>query len=383
MIFRKRATETTGIRAQALLSNPATARIVESTLSGVNGFKLDIIAGGVSARATDGSDPDILIIELNPSNSGELYELRRRMQGDLAKKPVIVTAERLDQPTVRALIQMRVTDWLPTSILAEELAEACEKAVEASASDNAVTGARCITYLAASGGVGTTTTAIESAHILMRPDKKSRTSTCLVDLDFQAGEVADFLDLQANLQVQEIGPNPSRLDMQMLDVMLSWHQSGLGVLAAGNSVGGYEDLKADFVTRLLDLAAMRFDNIVIDMPRQWQPWTDDILLGSDKVFVVTDTSVPGLRRAKLLIEALRKRHGQNIELSVVVNRYRTRFGFGVKKREIMSFFDGRVAGFIPNDERLVGEAIDRGVPLSDVKRASKVSKAIASIVLGP
>ena len=47
--------------------------------------------------------------------------------------------------------------------------------------------------------------------------------------------------------------------------------------------------------RLLDLVSSRFENVIIDMPRAWNAWTDQVLLGSTQVYVVTDMTVPGLR----------------------------------------------------------------------------------------
>ena len=46
------------------------------------------------------------------------------------------------------------------------------------------------------------------------------------------------------------------------------------------------------VTHLLDLVSSRFDNVVIDMPRTWFPWSDSVLFGSDHVFIVAEGTVP-------------------------------------------------------------------------------------------
>ena len=54
----------------------------------------------------------------------------------------------------------------------------------------------------------------------------------------------------------------------------------------------------DMVTRLLDLVSSHFDYVVFDMPRTWFSWTDSVLLGSNKVFIVSEATVPGLRQAK-------------------------------------------------------------------------------------
>ena len=134
-------------------------------------------------------------------------------------------------------------------------------------------------------------------------------STCLVDLDFQHGTVADYLDLEPRLNLAEIEPRPDRLDRQLLEVMLSYHASGLAVVAAPNRPAEMRSFDPDVVTRLLDLVSTNFDYVVFDMPRTWFSWTDSVLLGSNKLFIVSETTVPGLRHAKQLVAAIKERLG--------------------------------------------------------------------------
>ena len=41
----------------------------------------------------------------------------------------------------------------------------------------------------------------------------------MVDLNLQAGSVADYLDLTPNLHIEEIAASPDRLDAHLLEVM--------------------------------------------------------------------------------------------------------------------------------------------------------------------
>ena len=51
-----------------------------------------------------------------------------------------------------------------------------------------------------------TTLAIETAMLLLKAAPKDPNSTCLVDLDFQHGACADYLDLEPRLDLDEIEP---------------------------------------------------------------------------------------------------------------------------------------------------------------------------------
>src|SRR5262245_30129845 len=91
--------------------------------------------------------------------------------------------------------------------------------------------------------------------------------------------------------------------------MLSHHPSGLAVIAAPNRPAEMRSFDPDVVTRLLDMVSTQFDYVVFDMPRTWFSWTDSVLLGSNELFIVSEMTVPGLRHAKQLVEAIRERLG--------------------------------------------------------------------------
>ena len=62
--------------------------------------------------------------------------------------------------------------------------------------------AEIFTYLPAVGGAGVTTLAIQTALLLLNNGQKTRPATCLVDLDFQHGACADYLDLEPRLDLK-------------------------------------------------------------------------------------------------------------------------------------------------------------------------------------
>ena len=95
------------------------------------------------------------------------------------------------------------------------------------------TEAQIYTFTPAVGGAGVTTLAIQTALLLLKAAARAA-RTCLVDLDFQHGACADYLDLEPRLDLKEIEPRPERLDRQLLEIMLSHHASGLKVIAAPN-----------------------------------------------------------------------------------------------------------------------------------------------------
>ena len=211
---------------------------------------------------------------------------------------------------------------------------------------------------------------------------RGKTSTCLVDLDFQHGTCADYLDVEPRLNLGEIEPRPERLDRQLLEVMLSHHPSGLAVIAAPNRPAEMRSFDPDVVTRLLDLVSSNFDYVVFDMPRTWFSWTDSVLLGSNRLYVVTETTVPGLRLARHLVEAIRERLGEGPNPQVLVNRFQQKmFSSSLRRTDIEQAIGDAFFACVPNDYALVREAIDRGVPLDEVKPGNRITTQLKRLIL--
>ena len=118
------------------------------------------------------------------------------------------------------------------------------------------------------------------------------------------------------------------------------------------------------------------------MPRTWFSWTDSVLLGSNKLFIVCEMTVPGLRHAKRLVDAVHERLGDWLKPQVIVNRFEQRlFSSGLRRADIEQVLGESFATCIPNQYGLVREAIDRGVPIDEVKPGNNITSQLKKLVL--
>jgi pilus assembly protein CpaE len=321
----------------------------------------------------------VVVIDLDAGRHEEMQALEHLMARIGTSPPVIVVTQAFDETVARTLLQMRVADFLVKPVSPVELVRTCARVAQGPANAGG-RDTQIYTFLPAVGGAGVTTLAVQSAMMLLNSGQRVKSSTCLVDLDFQHGACADYLDLEPRLNLGEIGPE--RLDRQLLEVMLSHHPSGLAVIAAPNRPAEMRSFDPDVVTALLDMVSSHFDYVVFDMPRTWFSWTDSVLLGSNKVFIVSEMTVPGLRHAKQLVEAIRERLGEGPQPQVIVNRFEQKmFSSGLRKSDIEQVLGSAFATCIPNHYGLVREAIDRGIPLDEVKPGNKISLELKKLVL--
>ena len=138
----------------------------------------------------------------------------------------------------------------------------------------------------------------------------------------------------------------------------------------------------DVVVKVLDLASAYFDNVVIDLPRTWFPWTGTVLLGTNNLFIVAEKTVPCLRHTQRLLDAVKSVVGKEVMPKVIVNRFAAKTkSSGIQLSDIEDVLGDHFAGGVANDYFLVNEAIDRGVLLEEIKAESQVLKDLTAIIL--
>ena len=373
------------VRIAVVTGDVEFERLVRTTFGGNPQIELDVTASTLAAckGKLDLGGAKVVLVDIDPDRQDEVVALQTLAARLGGGPPIVVVTKAFNESVARRLVQIRIADFLVKPVEPIELVRACARAAQSQPSET-VTEAQIYTFLPAAGGVGLTTLAIQTAMMLMRKSQRATSSTCLVDLDFQHGACTDYLDLEPRLDLDEIEPRPERLDRQLLEVMLSHNSSGVAVIAAPNRPAEMRTFDPDMVTRLLDLVSSNFENVVIDMPRTWFPWTDSVLFGSNRLFIVTEMTVPGLRHAKQLVAAIGERLKGGPQPQVIVNRFEQHmFGPGLRRADIEAALGESFAGVIPNNYRLVREAIDRGIPLDEVKSGNSVTQSLKKVLSPP
>jgi pilus assembly protein CpaE len=345
-------------------------------------FQLVTIQGDLSQMPPDfgaGLRPVLLVADLHDDLERSIANIEKLRKGGF-NGAIIIMSETLDEVSLRGMLRFHVADWLPADAGEGEIVEACARALNGRRPGEGASRAQCLAFVPAAGGVGTTTLAIQAAYLLAsRTRDFSR--TCLVDLNLQSGCLADYLDLEPLFDADTIRVEPGRLDGRLLEMMVARHNTGLAVLASARAPT--EQVRADgkVVTTALSAVSDMFQYMVLDFPLAWQDWTFDVLAGSDQVYVVTEFTVPAMRRAKELSDAIVSRSGGERNPAVIVNKFRQRwFGGGLRKNDATDLLGNRLAGFVTEDTELVDEAINRGELISAIDRSNRISRDLARIL---
>lgn len=325
----------------------------------------------------------LLLVDLDIEDAEELVPLRQIISESQGRLSVIATSREVTAQGVRELIRQGIDDFVPQPLEQHCLLDAIDIAKrKARQSRSGVTGGQVITIGRAKGGMGATTLAINLALSLITPSGKEEPKRVgLLDLDLQFGDAALYLDLDPRSDLLDIVQKPTRLDTALLLSAMTEHESGLEVLQSPIEPVPLDALRTETVGRLIDLAQREFDYVVVDLPLALAAWHEMVLDMTDKLYLVTQLNVPAIRQTKRLIDILKDEGLYSLPVSIILNRYVKHFNEHKRLRQCSKALDHTIDHYLPEDERTVLEAINRGVPLTEVRRRARICRTIREIAL--
>lgn len=316
--------------------------------------------------------PETQVVML--SVQGETDYLRRAMLAgarDFLTKPP--SGDEL-MSTIRRVYEMRKTRPVPAGPASVQAG----KAAPQRAGD-------VVAVFSPKGGVGCTSIAVNLAVALQQMVGGGK-KIALVDASFQFGDVGVMLNLQASRSMADLVPHIKDMDIDMLNSVLSSHESGLKVLLAPPHPEAAEDLLSSSPDdglggrskfgAILELMRNEFDIIVVDM---WS-WVDDISLtvfdSASLIVLVVMPNIPAIKSARLFLEVAAQLNYSHEKIVLVVNGVDRRMGIRVEQIEQAMM---PVAAQIPQDEQMVVSAINHGVPFVLRDRSRPASQGILQL----
>jgi len=123
-----------------------------------------------------------------------------------------------------------------------------------------------------------------------------------------------------------------------------------------------EDIKPEHVRKALGLLEKMSNQIVVDCSSMFVNDTAvESFKKSEKVFIVTELTIPSIRNAVRLINVMEDVGIEKKRIAIVVNRFEKSYSLSIEEAE--KSFKKKVFWLFPNDHQDVMTSINRGVPL--------------------
>ena len=233
--------------------------------------------------------------------------------------------------------------------------------------------ARVIPITGAKGGVGKTTVAVNLAVAILR---ETNEPTVLIDLYAQYGDVAMLLNLLPRRTLSELADlDSSHIDEQLLEDSMESHYSGLRVLFTAKTPVALDAINVPLIENVIGLLKRNYRYIVIDVPPILHPTTLYALSHATTALIVANLhDLTTLNDTRQLLQTLTAKYLAREKIKVVLNRM-------VKNNRIQLADIEKTMGhpadvLIPNDGRVVPEAINTGNPFVITHANAPVSLSI-------
>jgi pilus assembly protein CpaE len=227
-------------------------------------------------------------------------------------------------------------------------------------------------FVPSKGGVGATTI---STTFAMALTKESGARVVAVDMDLQLGEIALGLGMNAAFSIVDALKNADRLDWDFLSSLLIKHRSGLSVLGAPEEYSFFQPENNEAATRLFRILREEFDYIVVDAGTSYGQLQEAIFELADKLYLITELTLPSLRNSHRLITHLSAPNAPNgrRQVEVVVNRFNSRNG-DIDEASAVKALGRPINWRVPNGYAAARSAQDNGIPLA--LESTPITKAV-------
>jgi pilus assembly protein CpaE len=319
-------------------------------------------------------DIGVVAIDSNPEKGLKLLEQVRDITPDCA---LLVISSSTDGQIILRAMRGGAKEFLTQPVKAEDLIAALDRISAAKFGTGEGRGRTChvIAVCGATGGVGSTSLAVNLGCILAREE---RNSAVLVDLDMALGDADVCLDSIPDYTLVDVSQNISRLDFALLKRSLTKHSSGLYLLPRPVQLQDTAHVTPDDLTRVLGLLKASFTHMILDLSKGYTALDLVALKSAKDVLLVTQLDLPCLRNVVRLMLSFGEDEGLKEKVKIVVNRVGLESG-AISLKKAQETMGREIFWQLPNDYKTMVEVRNNGVPLIDQAPRAGITQALAAL----
>lgn len=355
--------------------------------------------GKEAIEVTQQLKPDVVIMDINmPDMDG--IQATEMMRKKAPFTQVVILSVQNDPGYMRQAMLAGARDFLSKPPMIDELTSAIRRAGtmaqderskstsfipagtaggQAQTMGTYVDSGRVIIVYGPKGGSGVTTIATNLALTLNTPERK----VALVDGNLQYGDVAIFLNEQSKNNVMDLTSRVDELDPEVVkDVMITHAASGMHFLAAPPSPELAESIKGEEFGKLLQYLRRLYPFVVVDTASYLSDGVQGAIDVMDAMVLVTTQEIPAIKNSNLFLNLADKVGIRRDRILFVMNCYNPQIAITPEK--VKESLRQEVVLTIPEDERTVLNAVNKGTPFVIDNKAAPVAKKIqelASLVI--
>ncbi len=304
--------------------------------------------------------PDVGVVSLD-SNPDQAIELIERLAMEIPSTAILAASRDTDGHLILKTIRAGAREFLTLPISEDDLAGALQRVSHQKfgTAEGGARGSEVIAIAGATGGVGTTSTAVNLGCVLA---ENTLNSVALLDLDLALGDADVFLDSIPDYTLADVVQNVSRLDIQLLKRSLTKHSSGLYLLPRPVELHDTAAITNENIRKVIGLLKASFTHLIIDLSKTYSVIDMAAIECATKVVLVTQLDLPCLRNVVRLMMSFEEIDDLKNKVEIVVNRAGLDSG-QISLKKAKETLGREIFALLPNDYRTMVEVRNNGVPL--------------------
>lgn len=321
--------------------------------------------------------PDVGVVSLD-ADSEKAIELISKLSASNPDCALLAASASTEGHLILKTMRAGAREFITLPITSEDLTTALERVgrQKFGEGDSKTRACEMIAVAGATGGVGSTSIAVNMACVLAT---EPGTSVALVDLDMALGDADVFLDAIPDYTLADVAQNISRLDIQLLKRSLTKHSSGLYLLPRPVELHDAAVINADSLRKVIGLLKASFTHLIIDLSKSYSAVDMAVLQEVDHVVLVTQLDLPCLRNVVRLMMSFEEIEGLKEKTKIVVNRAGLDTG-GISLKKAKETMGRDIFAQLPNDYRTMVEVRNNGVPLITQSPKAGITQAVRDMV---
>ncbi len=320
--------------------------------------------------------PDIAVICID-SGVDKAIKLMETIRDTTPECNLLVVSGSSDGQVILRAMRAGAKEFLTQPVRVEDMVSALNR-ISASKFGGGQGGNRSCQVIAiagATGGVGTTSVAVNLGCILAA---EQRNSVVLVDLDLSLGDADVFLDAIPDYTIVDVAQNITRLDIQLLKKSLTKHSSGLYLLPRPVQLQDIALVTPDDFGRVIGLFKATFTHLILDLSKSYSPLDFVALKMAHHALLVTQLDLTCLRNVVRLMMSFGEIEGLKDKLKIIVNRVGLDAG-QISLKKAQETMGREIFWQLPNDYKTMVEVRNNGVPLIEHAPRAGITQAFVSL----
>ena len=320
--------------------------------------------------------PDIGIVSID-QDVDKALDLVARLNETSPECSILVVSASADGKLILRAMRAGAKEFLNQPVRLQDLLDSLERIADRrfGRGEAKARGSSVIAVAGSTGGVGTTSVAVNLGCALARDPKNT---VALVDLDLCLGDADVFLDTIPDYTLVDVAQNVTRLDFALLKRSLTKHSSGLFLLPRPVQMEDMSLISPDDLQRVIGLLKATFTHLVLDLSKSYTPLDMVALQAANHILLVTQLDLPCLRNVVRLMMSLGNMKGVGEKVKIVVNRIGLDTG-NISLKKAQDTIGREIFWQLPNDYRTMVEMRNNGVPLVELAPKASITQAVVGL----